>query len=56
MLARNCARVRNHQSASGTPLCNLLFAHNLLYLLPLPVTMFLYGVFQVSHEAAARTT
>jgi hypothetical protein len=33
----------------------LLFAHDFLYLLALPVMMFLYGVFQTSREAAIRT-
>src|SRR5258708_6955317 len=55
ILARNCARVRHHQSASGAPLCNLLFAHNFLYLLALPVMTFVYGVSQTSREAAVRT-
>jgi hypothetical protein len=38
--------VRHRQSASGTPLCNLLLAHHFLYLLALPVMMFPYGIFK----------
>jgi hypothetical protein len=33
----------------------VLFAHNLQYLLALPVLMFLYGVLQASRQAAVRT-
>ena len=56
------ARTRNSYISRSTilfylaPQLVLLFAYDFVYLLALPVLMFLYGVFQMSREAAVRTT
>jgi hypothetical protein len=56
------ARTRNSYISRSTilfylaPQLVMLFAHDFVYLLALPVLMFLYGVFQMSREAVVRTT